>query len=101
MQDADESVDSTSRVLVSIMMSVSLSNTGKSLKFRHYDISRAYFQGTMERLTHIRLSAEDRQKYDEDKVGRWVKSMYGTPHLAAWLCEMDLWRVRKLSKRQT
>ena len=35
MQDTDESVDSTSMVLVSIMMSVSLSNKGKSLKLRH------------------------------------------------------------------
>ena len=33
------------KVLVSIMMSVSLSNRGKSLKSRHYDISREYFQG--------------------------------------------------------
>ena len=73
MQDTDESVDSTSMVLVSIMMSVSLSNKGKSLKLRHYDISRAYFQGTKERLIYIRLSAEDRQKYDP-----CVKSMYGT-----------------------
>ena len=44
MQDTDESVDSTSKVLVSIRMSVSLSNKEKSLKLRHYDISRAYFQ---------------------------------------------------------
>ena len=27
---------------------------------------------------HIRLPAEDRQKYGEDKVGRLIKSMYGT-----------------------
>ena len=49
MQNTDESVDSTSKVLVSIMMSVSLSNKGTWLKLRHYDIRRAYFQGTMER----------------------------------------------------
>ena len=30
------------KVLVSIMMSVSLSNKGKPLKLRHYDISRAH-----------------------------------------------------------
>ena len=78
MQDTDESVDSTSRVLVSSMMLVHLSNKGKSLKLGHYDISRAYFQGTTERLIYIRLPAEDRQKYDEDKVGRLDKSMYGT-----------------------
>ena len=34
------------KVLVSIIMSVSLSNEGKPLKLRHYDISRAHFQGT-------------------------------------------------------
>ena len=64
------------KVLVSIMMSVT--TKGKSLKFRHYDISRAHFQGTAQRLIYIRLPAEDRQKYIEDKVGRLVKSMYGT-----------------------
>ena len=74
MQDTDESVDSTSKVLVSIMMSVSSSNKGKSLKLRHYDISRAHFQGTMERLINIRLPAEDRQKFYEDKVGRWSRA---------------------------
>ena len=66
------------KVHVSIMMSVSWSNKGKPLKLRHYDISRAHFQGTAQRLIYIRLSAEDRQKYGEDKVGRLVKSMYGT-----------------------
>ena len=64
-------------VLVSIMMSVSLSNKGKSLKLKHYDISRGHFQGTMERLIYIKLPAEDRQKYGEDKVGRLFKSVYG------------------------
>ena len=66
------------KVLVSIMMSVILSNKGKPLKLRHYDISRAHFQGTAQRLTYIRLPAEDRQKFGEDKVGRLIKSMYGT-----------------------
>ena len=66
------------KVLVSIMMSVSVSNKGKPLKLRHYDISRAHFQGTAQRLIDTKLPAEDRQKYGEDKVGRLVKSMYGT-----------------------
>ena len=65
-------------VLVSIMMSVGWSNRGKPLKLRHYDISRAHFQGTAQRLIYVKLLAEDRQKYCEDKVGRLVKSMYGT-----------------------
>ena len=50
----------------------------KPLKLRHYDISRAHFQGTAQRLIYIKLPAEDRQKYGEDKVGRLIKSMYGT-----------------------
>ena len=66
------------KVLVSVMMSVSLSNKGKPLKLRHYDISRAHFQGPAQRLIDIKLPAEDRQKYGEDEVGRLVKSMYGT-----------------------
>ena len=66
------------KVLVSIMMSVGWSNKGKPLKLRHYDISRAHFQGTAQRLIDIERPAEDRQKYGEDKVGRLVKSMYGT-----------------------
>ena len=43
------------KVLVSIMRSVSLSNKGKPLKLRHYDISRAHFQGTAQRLVYIKL----------------------------------------------
>ena len=92
------------KVLVSIMMSVSWSNKGKPL-MRHYDICRAHFQGTAQRLIYNQLSAEERQKYGEDKVGRLVKSMCGTlrcsPHLATRLCDPDLWRVGRLSKRQT
>ena len=59
-------------VLVSIMMSVSLSNEGKPLKLGHCDINRAHFQGTAQRRIYIKLPAEDRQKYGEDKVGRLV-----------------------------
>ena len=66
----------TVKSLVSIMMSVSWSNRGKPLKLRHYDISRV--QRTAQRLVYIRLPAEDRQKYGEDKVCRLIKSMYGT-----------------------
>ena len=66
------------KVFVSIMMSVSVSNKGQPLKLRHYDISRAHFQGTAQRLIYIKLPAEDREKFGEDKVGRLVKSMYGT-----------------------
>ena len=63
------------KVLVSIMMSVSLSNKGKPLKLRHYDnISK---EQPRESFTS-KLPGEDRQKYGEDKVGRLIKSMYGT-----------------------
>ena len=48
------------------------------MKLRHYDIGRVHFKGIAQRLIYIRLPAEDRQKYGEDKVGRLVKSMYGT-----------------------
>ena len=48
------------------------------MKLRHYDISRAHFRGTGQRLIYIKLPTEDRQKYGEDKVGRLIKSMYGT-----------------------
>ena len=76
------------KVLVSTMMSVSLSNKGKPLKLRHYDISRAHFQGTAQTLNYIKLHAEDRQKSGEDKVGRLVKSMYGTQD-ASHICQLD------------
>ena len=66
------------KVLVSIMMLVSLSNKRKPLKLRHYDISKAHFQGTAQRLIYIRLPAEDRPKCGEDKISRLVKSMHGT-----------------------
>ena len=59
------------------MMSVGLSNKGKPLKLRHYDINRAHVQGTAQRLFYIRLPAEDGQKHGEDKFGRLVKSIYG------------------------
>ena len=91
--------------LVSIMMSVSWSNEGKQSKLRHHGISRAHFQGTAQRLMYIRLPAEDRQKYGEDKVGRLTKSMYGTQnassHLATCPRDPDLWRVGRIPKRQT
>ena len=41
-------------------------------------IIRAHFQGTAQRLIYIRLPAEDRQKYGEDKFGRLIMSMFGT-----------------------
>ena len=44
----DESVDSTSKVLGSIMMSISL-----SFEVKDHDISRAYFQETIEKLIYI------------------------------------------------
>ena len=47
------------------------------MKLRH-EISRAQFQGTVQRFICIRLPVEDRQKYGEDKVGRLVRSIYGT-----------------------
>ena len=50
------------QALVSIMMSVGWSNKSKPLNLRHYDISRAHFLETAQRLIYIRHPAEDRQK---------------------------------------
>ena len=47
------------KVLVSIMMSVGWSHKGKPLKLRHFNISRAHFQGTAQRLIYVRLPAGD------------------------------------------
>ena len=76
------------KVLVSMMMSVSLSNRGKPLKLRHCDISRAHFQSTAQRLICTRLPGEDRQKYGEDKLGILIKSMYGTQD-ASHILQLD------------
>ena len=76
------------KALVSIMMSVGLSINGKPLKLRHYDISRAHFQGTALRLICVRLPAEDRQKFGEDKAGRLIKSTYIT-HCASHIWQLD------------
>ena len=93
------------KALVSIMMSVNWSSKGKPLNLRHYDITRAHLQGTAQRLTYILLTTEDRPKYDEDKVGRLTKSMYGNSrcfsHLATRLRDPDLWRFGTIPNRQT
>ena len=100
MQYTEESVDLISKVLVSIMMSLSLSNKGKSSKLRQYDISRAYFQGTIERLIHIRLPQKIVRNVTKTKLAEngqervWNSGCF--PHLAAWWCESDLWRVRRV-----
>ena len=46
-------VDSTSKVRGSILMSVSLSNKGKSLKLKRCEISRTYFQEQEKKLIYI------------------------------------------------
>ena len=66
------------KVLVSIMMLVSVSNTGKPLKLRHYDTSRAHFQGKAQRLICSRQLAEDCQKYSENKSWQIGQDMCGT-----------------------
>ena len=50
----------------------------KTTEIETYDISRAHFEGTTQRLIYAKLPAEDRQKYGEDKVDKLIKSMYGT-----------------------
>ena len=49
--------------IISIMMAVGWSNKGEPLKWRHYNISRAHFQGTAQRLVYVPLPQEHRQKY--------------------------------------
>ena len=65
------------KVLVSIMMSVSVSNKGKS-----FEVETRHQQSILSRNNgeiHLHPTpAEDRQKYGADKVGRLVKNMYGT-----------------------
>ena len=56
---------------------------------RHHDISGAHFRG--QRLIYIRLPAEDRQKYGEDKVGRLIKNMCGTQDAS------DIWQLDSVS----
>ena len=48
-----------SQLFSAMPMSVSLSNKGKPLKLRHYDISRAHFQGTAQRLIYIRRGSSE------------------------------------------
>eukprot|EP00959_Pyramimonas_sp_CCMP1952_P344192 7208899-Pyramimonas_sp.AAC.1 len=70
------------------MMTGGVSKSGKRLKLRHYDISRAHFMGKAQRLVYIKLPAEDRQRYGEKMLGRLVKSMYGTQD-ASHLWQLD------------
>ena len=66
------------KVLVSIMMSVGWSSKCNPLKLMQYDLSRAHFQRTAQRLKMcVRLPAEGRQKHGEGKVGRLIKNMHG------------------------
>ena len=74
--------------LVSIMMPVGWSNKGKPLSLRHYDISRAHFQGTAQSLINVKLPPEGRQTYGEDKVGKLIENMYGT-HDASHIWQLD------------
>ena len=74
------------KVLVSIMMSVSLSNKGNPLKLRHNDISRAHFQGTGPE-THLHQTSRRgssevwrRQSWQIDQ--EHVRNSRRFPHLA-------------------
>ena len=62
------------KVLVSIMMSVILSNKGEPLKLRHYVISRAHFQGTAQRLKNVRFLAEDQHTMVNTKLADWSRA---------------------------
>ena len=85
MSCTEESVDSTSKALVSVLMSASL-----PLKLKHHEISRAYSQGTME-SPHLPLtSAEDCQMQDPSD-----NHMCGTQdpsHIGQLDCANRTWR---------
>ena len=60
----DESVDSTSMVLVSIRISACL-----PFEVKDNDISRAYFQGTKENLHLTRACVEHNAEFRKDECG--------------------------------
>ena len=67
----DQSVDSTSKVLGSILMSVSLSNKGKSLKLKRYDINRTYFheQGRNSLTSDLSVCRTTQRRTSNDECG--------------------------------
>ena len=90
---------------VGILMSVGWWSEGKPLKLRHYDISRAHFQGMADRLVYVRVRAEDRQQHGEDKVGGLIQSMHGTQD-ASHILQRDhvnliCWEPWRFPTRQT
>ena len=93
------------QMLVSTMMSVSLSSKGKPLKLRHYDISRAHFQGKPRDSFTSNYPQRIVRSMAKTKVGRLIKSIYGTQEAShIWLPDhvnLICGRVRELPKRQT
>ena len=66
------------KLLGSLLMSLPHSRAGRSLKVRHYDVSRAHFMGKAQRTIYIELPEEERQRLGPDVVGLLLRSMYGT-----------------------
>ena len=74
----------------------------RNATLRHYDISRARFQGTAQR-THLHQTSRKgssevwrRQSWQIDQEHVWNSRCF--PHLATRLCESDLWRVGVFQK---
>ena len=63
-------------------MSVRVSRRGLAIKMRHLDISRAHFMPLVQRDIYIELPQEDVVRYGKDKVGKLLRSMYGTQDAA-------------------
>ena len=61
-------------VVVSIMMLQSWSNKFKPLKLRPYDISRAHFQGTAQRLINIKLPQRIVRNMAKTKLADWSRA---------------------------
>ena len=93
------------KVLVSIMMSVSLSNkkeTNEVETSRHQQ--NTFPRNTPETQWHQpsrRWLSEAWRKQSWQIDQEHVRKSRRFPHLAFWLRELDLWRVRRFSKRKT
>ena len=83
------------------MLSVGWSKRGRRLRLRHNEISREHFMETAQRLIYVKLPAEDRKVHREDKLGRFLRSMYGQfTEMGSWfLLIFCFWALGQTSYR--
>ena len=92
------------KVLVSTMMSVSLSNKGKPLKLRHYDISKAHSKELPRDSCTSSFPQRIVRNMAKTKLADWSRActeLKTLPTSGNKNCEPDPWRERRLPKRQT